>query len=669
MAGATFSDAESFRPSLKLPHFVSWLVLVACAVAAWFYSQSDDEAAWLYLIGFGAGAALLLYLSEASAELWFMAAGFVGAALLYRHFGAEVLWLLPGLLLTALVAGGAVVLSQGVTKRFSREEDLVAQLTRFSAEAFQTILALLGGPAGAAKAKLPKVSEGTSITRYALIESSGLALPRQQLTLLIDLTRSPPKSAEERYPVQVSGLLPDWTETDVEFVLSCPELAFDEGAKHGKVVVRRDGASVPAKVLVWVKAEAESVPAIEVVADFFHDGRFAGSARKAIPTAETAAAPSSGKAAVRLEGVPPALTVYIRKIADGLLYWQMVLPQQHKSLPGMPKEFGSTTTLGKDADTRLRATLQKFAKLPPGGDNRATFQGFGEWIFKDLTPACFRETYLALRNRFGAGFPIQFVTNEPSVPWELMRPVLPAAPAGAAGRPSPGPLALEHPVGRWLAKFEGNLRPQLPRGRIAAVAPEYAYLESAKRPVGTLELAKRLVKDFQAVSVTPTLDGFLELLEDKHPDLQGATALLVFAGHGEYDAETAILSHILLDDRSRLTTLEVNRSETVLGRNRHPFVVFNACEVGATGPMLDGMGGWAVAFLEQEFGGFLAPLWRVWDDEAQKFLENLIALIWEGGRRPTVGEALVEVRRRLGAETAGAHAYLYYGDVMARFQD
>ena len=48
----------------------------------------------------------------------------------------------------------------------------------------------------------------------------------------------------------------------------------------------------------------------------------------------------------------------------------------------------------------------------------------------------------------------------------------------------------------------------------------------------------------------------------------------------------------------------------MLGEINRPLVIFNACEVGATGSVLGTVGGWAEAFLHGRFAALSRPSGR-----------------------------------------------------------
>jgi hypothetical protein len=122
-------------------------------------------------------------------------------------------------------------------------------------------------------------------------------------------------------------------------------------------------------------------------------------------------------------------------------------------------------------------------------------------------------------------------------------------------------------------------------------------------------------------------------------------------------------SAIKLED-GELAAAEVERPEVRLGRACRTLVFFNACEVGAAGAVFGEVGGWADAFLGRQFGGFVAPLWSVDDEDAGTVAAELLNRILR--RHEPIGEAMRAVRAAHGATSPTFYSYLYYGDVTAR---
>jgi hypothetical protein len=339
--------------------------------------------------------------------------------------------------------------------------------------------------------------------------------------------------------------------------------------------------------------------------------------------------------------------------AEGSYLWKVDPAERFDGLPG---RLYDSVHLGASAEAYTRALFAQCTALEPG-QHLAALEGIGEQLW-ERTPECFRKAYWAMRDRLARPFTIQFITDDPFVPWELMRPV------DADGDRFCDVLALEHPVARWIASHEGELRGRLPAGRMVTVAPRYRAPDDL--PEAQAE-ADRLADRYRAVRIPGTRTAVTRLL---HEGLDGEggsagepVAVLHFAGHGEFAEQAADASRILLED-GPLTVVEVGNQRVRLGARHRTLVIFNACEVGSTGGVLGAVGGWAEAFSRRRFGGFLAPLWPVFDEDAAVVVDEVLEAVL--GRGEAVATALWQVRAKYGAESPTFFAYLYFGDVMAR---
>lgn len=256
-----------------------------------------------------------------------------------------------------------------------------------------------------------------------------------------------------------------------------------------------------------------------------------------------------------------------------------------------------------------------------------------------------------MRDKFGKAFSIQFISDDPYVPWELMRPIREGEAANL--------LVVDHPVARWIAHYDGELRNKLPSGRIVTIAPQYRSAGD-QLPEAQAE-AKQLVSGFQAARVDGTRAAVKTFLANGFAD--EAVAVVHFAGHGAYGAAFADASHIVLED-GNLSVNEVGNASVKLGEKDRTLVIFNACEVGAVGSVLGMVGGWAEAFTRRRFGGFLAPLWPVADEDAATVISELVDAVWT--QRKPVGESLRTIRAKYGDRSPTFLSYLFYGDVTAK---
>src|SRR5262249_37065815 len=194
---------------------------------------------------------------------------------------------------------------------------------------------------------------------------------------------------------------------------------------------------------------------------------------------------------------------------------------------------------------------------------------------------------------------------------------------------------------------------------IATIAPIYP------RASDELERAQQeadlLVSQFAAHRVAGTRSKVRQLLERGLEECP--VAIVHFAGHGNFRADLANASYIKLED-GQLSADEVGTQEVKLGVLSGPLVVFNACEVGATGAELGMVGGWAESFLRRRFRGFIGPLWAVDDDHARDIVAELFVDLMR--ERLPVAQALHKIRQKHGETSPSFLAYLFFGDARAR---
>ena len=495
--------------------------------------------------------------------------------------------------------------------------------------------------------------EGTSLKRYPSIKPNQKAVPGKPILITIDLLREDLDRETAGKPVVIDDLSPNWKEVAVQVEVMCDLIDFE--SKVGEIKVRRNQASVACEFKGVVKAEVSKYQSILVVVFFEYAGRTCGVARRTV-TSEAMPGPKAGGKAMNFEGngEPPDLTIRIiqpNPSRSGIQQWSLLVARKHWQVKNLPHRRDGVINLGRQAKEFAIGWRGQFESLKPGEHLRA-FQSFGEELW-ERAPEGFRETYLALRAELGPAFTIQFITDDPYIPWELMRP------KGVAGEAKPDLLLQTHPLARFIAEWEGNLKINLQRGLVTTIAPDYPKaqdkLQRAQKEAAFLK------SEYEAVPIGTTLEEVVKLLEKGHGTER--VGIVHFAGHGKFSAKVPNASSILLTNGS-LTAGEVNRQEVELGVKDSPLVIFNACETGSNGALLETVGGWANSFLSREFGGFIAPLWAVDDGSAVEVVKELFgALI---GRQAPIGEALLEIRRKHGGESPTFFAYVFYGDVNAR---
>jgi hypothetical protein len=529
----------------------------------------------------------------------------------------------------------------------------------------------------AARVSPPLEDEGTSPLRHPSIEIDQPLVPMREVIVTVDLLRDVVAHTRGG-PVVIGPLAADWQSLDLTVHVQCEALDFPDGSQ-AVVTINRNAASLPARLKARVRTEAAGSAA--VIATFILGTRFCGSALRefdigapaggdavaagtapavlsaapaAVSTAPAAAvaAPGSsiGMVVVEPSAARPDLTVHISRIdksRPSRLRWLLVTER----FDGLPPTLEEEIELDSDPAAQASALFREFAVLERG-KHVQRIEGFGSRLWT-MAPETFRKVYWALWTHHRRPLAIQFISDEPHMPWELMRP------AREDPREIHPPLALKHAVGRWIKRWDGYMRNSLPPGRLCTIAPKYA---SASRALKRAQLeSDALVAAFSARRENGTRAAVLALLETEPPS--EPLAVLHFAGHGKFAPAAATQSNIKLEDGD-LSASEVERPEVHLGEACRTLVFFNACEVGAAGAVFGEVGGWADAFLGRQFGGFIAPLWSVDDEDAGVVAEELLKRILT--QHEPIGAALRAVREAHGATSPTFYSYLYYGDVTAR---
>lgn len=509
-------------------------------------------------------------------------------------------------------------------------------------------------PTGAPE-ETPADDEGTAPLRHPSIDVDTPPAPGATCTFSIDLLRHATAHTQGG-PVEIGPLPAAWKTLDLSVALSCPWIEF-ENKGRGTVTIRRNANSIPATIKGLVRADMVKGTVLAVVVHFFDGTRFCGSALRMFGVGEaagslsaTAAQPTPqtiGTVVAEPGAMRPDVTVHISKVDASKLKWLAVTDR----FDGLPPKLSEEADLGQSPATEAAALFKEFAVIERG-QHEARIEGFGNRLWR-LAPQMFRDVYWALWDHYQRRLTIQFISEDPHLPWELMRPVR------ADESEIHPPLAIKHTVARWITRWDGYMRNRLPGGRIFTIAPKYPTA-SRQLPRAQSE-AQALVDRFHAERVDGTKLAVTALLETTLPP--EPVAILHFAGHGKFTGDAPTESNIKLEDGA-LSASEVERPEVRLGRACRTLVFFNACEVGAAGSVFGEVGGWADAFLGRQFGGFIAPLWSVDDEDAGIVATELLDGIVN--RHEPIGEVLRAVREKHGAASPTFYSYLYYGDVTAR---
>jgi hypothetical protein len=320
-------------------------------------------------------------------------------------------------------------------------------------------------------------------------------------------------------------------------------------------------------------------------------------------------------------------------------------------------------SLGEDAATFVGRIFKPLAGIPLNGLEMAEVEGAGEKIYRN-TPKYFRDCYWALWHAAAAGKfvfdSVQIITDEPCVPWELMR----ISDIKRAPDVAPELLAIRHCVGRWLADESAMLLQHIDVSKVAVSASSYQGIATVNPKLPwVIGEHKLMVDKYHADEIPLTSEKLSDFLE------KGVAQALHLACHGKMyivDPDTSVL--MMEDHPQDLTPLVVARYEVCNGLGRqHPLVFLNACEVGAAGASLSLIAGFPAAFLYAGASALVSPLWSVSDERAGKIAERFYreAFVADGGK--PLGAVLRDVRALWKEEKHLTYlAYVLYGDPMAR---
>jgi hypothetical protein len=508
---------------------------------------------------------------------------------------------------------------------------------------------------------------GQTVDFFTAVDFPAQVRPQQAKPLIVRLTLQQPaqSAAQEQFRFTfVDPRRPEW----LEVVLHAPGFTDSTALYRRALALYPHSDSQPA--VFWLKAGAgEGSQVLKL--DFYHQDRLVS--HVAFPVEVTPVLTQAMRVTVEPSPVEP---LPAQPVAAPDLELRVVLDEQsntlHFSLHSHHAELGyqrrdlGVTKLNRDEPRRflerIFATLNAQASesgrdITPvnpapkraAGDELMTI---GQTLFVDLFPAALQSEYWRLKELREAGTvrSLLITSDEPWIPWELVKPY--AYDEEAGGAQHDGYLAETFLLSRWLVTKRSppasvtitSARLVAPRLNLPSVAREghfFARLETERQiPVGA---------------------PLRRLADVLHATRTGPLQLLHIAAHGDFSAPTPDESPIQLEGN------EVLRPGDLVGSNgeavRRAVVFLNACHTAQLDFALTGLGGWATR-LVRDLGvsAFIGTLWRVQDELAAEFAIHFYERLRDG---QTLGEALHAARLHLkGLAPANPTwlAYTLYGD-------
>jgi hypothetical protein len=327
----------------------------------------------------------------------------------------------------------------------------------------------------------------------------------------------------------------------------------------------------------------------------------------------------------------PDLQIFVRRVAkDDPKTLLFEVRAADPALELNLKEFGPhTLDLTPEEYVRQLSEDLKYLLLTTEEDRKNAAQrllGKGGLLFEKLIPKDLQQLLWALQGKVVS---LQIISDDPHIPWELLRL------QGRDGRKVvQGPFLCEaFALTRWIKQVPETR--SLPVRRLALVIPRGSGL-----PAAGSERDDVLALRGQNREVTEIPARYGEVLSALATGDYDAWHFGSHGGEIRGDNVNADLWPLELDDHP-LTPEDLGTEAANLGQHFRPLVFFNSCNIGRSGRSLAGIGGWPAALLGAGAGAFVGALWHVQDSKARIFEQTFYKLFLSG---TPIGEAVRQAR-------------------------
>jgi GrxC family glutaredoxin len=304
---------------------------------------------------------------------------------------------------------------------------------------------------------------------------------------------------------------------------------------------------------------------------------------------------------------------------------------------------------GRSAATRTAAETEAA---------RRELAALGNSLYRDLIPEPLKAEYgKTIRTKF-AGKALLITSDEPWIPWEMVRPAAVDETTGDLLYDDP-PLCEMFRLSRWLT---GRGAPdQLRMKEGAWVAPSGSAPEA--------EAENRYFQELHRRQWQVRLSGPLQQVAEVQARLEArGVQLWHFACHGNFDAANPENSMLKLAD-GYFSPHQIDTRARASLTAAKPLVFLNACHAGEIGFALTGAGGWAMAFFQAGAGALIGSQWEINGKLAARFAQEFYNRLWGvnefEGRPQPLGQAFHEARlviKALDEANPTWLAYVLYGD-------
>ncbi len=332
---------------------------------------------------------------------------------------------------------------------------------------------------------------------------------------------------------------------------------------------------------------------------------------------------------------------------------------------------------------------QKYSKIYKCDKKKSIgrLEKIGEELYKNHAPAAFKKAFWKLMDDHKDNFKtIQICSDNPIIPWELMRPT--------RGSDVCEALGLTFDISRWYEEYSDEIVPIAPNSikfdRLSLIAPEY-------KGRFALPEQKNEIKEIKTISGYDRVVANYSTIKELFENLP--RGIVHFTGHGAVEGDEVLVEiegeedDTVADDLFADDLDDVNDTESELfriqdyailldeneifdlddwspgkGANKgaNPLLFFNACEIGKAYRVTNFVDGWAPAFLEGGASGYIGGLWPLRDKSsaefAIQFYQKLKERLEEEGSA-VISQILRETRSEfLKNKDTTFMAYILYGD-------
>ncbi|MCS7290912.1 MAG: CHAT domain-containing protein [Roseiflexus sp.] len=493
------------------------------------------------------------------------------------------------------------------------------------------------GPTEAAS-RLHDILDPPAVTRYTDIYAPARVTVGARFPVVVGLTRSPADDQESRaIQARLNELI------RVVLTPRGPEL-LSEPVQTLRV---EEGDSQP--VVFYLRAT--EVGLHSVVIDFYRQSHLLASITHTLEAQTVEVSGEPGK----LPGQPVTIGDYRAPFPDLVL---RVVTKDNRltytlNYATTEERIINGGVLRGDPEQYRYQTIREIEQLAKGldidgyrldsGDLLSGMRKIGWRLYNELFNDDMRLEY---RERIrGRVRTIEIVSDEPWIPWELIRPFDDGVDDDF--------LCMQYDLSRWVS---GGAAPaaEIAVQSLACIAPTDSGLTEAQHEAA---FVRGLANPAHRVDRSPAAarrDLVEALLTGNDP-----VHLWHFACHGEYDAAAPGNSPLILEGGRRLRPHDVVGPAQTRLRTDRPLVFLNACRAGQSGLALTGMGGWAKTLVQDcHVGALIAPLWRIPDGAARHFAETFYQATQQPGA--TLAVSLQRARQRTHAAFPGDPMFLAY---------